>query len=58
LDTQWLTPLIPPLERQRQADLLSSRPVWSTGFQDSQYYTVSVLKTETNKEKKERQARQ
>jgi hypothetical protein len=26
----WRTPLVPELERQRQEDLLSSRPAWST----------------------------
>jgi hypothetical protein len=33
--------LISALERQRQEDLLSSRPTWSTDqeFQDSQGYT-------------------
>jgi hypothetical protein len=45
-------PLILALERQRQVDLCSSRPAWSTEFQDSQGYTEKPY-LEKNKNKNE-----
>ena len=46
--------MIPALGRQRQADLLSSRPAWSTEFQDSQGYSEKPSLKEKRKKKKKK----
>jgi hypothetical protein len=49
----WHTPLIPALRRQRQVDLVSSRPTWTTveSSRTAKEYTVKPCLKKQNKTK-------